>query len=221
MSAVAESARVALILADFAAADAINKLNIIGAGWQLAPTLPMTGATAPQTVVVVVEVPPAHYNDDFALSIALVDEAGAVVRVPQPTTWRVSPASRRARSPSGGTIVPRCSPGAARQSMGQSADDPELSGRTDIARQPALLVAGTDRRRTGPTLGGVFLRAWPTSVPCSWLTCLVQPTRRKSCTPRRASRSATAALGAIHNTLALAVATLVAALARPTGPGRA
>ncbi len=84
MSAVADTARVSIILADFAAADAIKKLNIIGAGWQVAPIDPATGATPPQAVIVVIEVPPAHYNEDLAWSLALTDEAGAVVHVSQP-----------------------------------------------------------------------------------------------------------------------------------------
>ncbi len=83
MSQIADTARVTIFLADFAALDAVGKLNVIGAGGQLLSLNPQLGATTPQAVVTIIEVPPAHYNEQFALSVALHNESGEIVQVPQ------------------------------------------------------------------------------------------------------------------------------------------
>jgi hypothetical protein len=85
VSEVAESARVTLFVADYAAADAVNKINCLGVGWQFAGVDPQTGSTAPQSVVLMVDVPPVHIGETFALEVALYDEAAnELVSVPGP-----------------------------------------------------------------------------------------------------------------------------------------
>lgn len=56
MSAIADTARFQVLLADYGAIDGVNKLNVLGAGIQIAGLDVSTGATAPQSVVVVVHV---------------------------------------------------------------------------------------------------------------------------------------------------------------------
>jgi hypothetical protein len=85
MSEIADDARVTLLLADYAVADAVKKVNILGAGWQLAGLQQNTGMTSPQTVVVFVDLPPQHNNEQFAMSLTLLDESGQAVEVPGPT----------------------------------------------------------------------------------------------------------------------------------------
>jgi len=84
VSAVAESARVNLFLADFANVDAIGKINCLGVGWQATGIDPATGNTAPQTVVLLVDVPPAHIGETYAMEVALYDDANELVQVPGP-----------------------------------------------------------------------------------------------------------------------------------------
>lgn len=85
MSALAETARVSVVLADFGQADAVNKVHILGAGWQITGLDPQTGNTAPQTLIVFVDISPDHHNETYALEAALYDESGELVQVPGPT----------------------------------------------------------------------------------------------------------------------------------------
>ena len=84
MSAIGDSARVNVLLADFALADAINKLNVLGIGWAVTGIDPRTGATAPQSVVVMIDVPPDHYGASFTIGLQLRDSAGGLVELPGP-----------------------------------------------------------------------------------------------------------------------------------------
>jgi hypothetical protein len=84
VSALADAARVAVVLTDYAAADVIGKVNIIGAGWAITGVNPESGAIAPQAVVVLVDVPPAFYGDDFTVGLQLKDSAGVIVQLPGP-----------------------------------------------------------------------------------------------------------------------------------------
>lgn len=94
MSAVAERARVAVLLADYAAADAGGKINILGAGWAISGIDPSTASTAPQSVVVMIDSPPDLYGVDFAVTLTLRDGQGKAVRLPgpvgQPESMRIS-----------------------------------------------------------------------------------------------------------------------------------
>ena len=73
MSAISESCRVSLLIADFASDDG-GKIGILGGAWT------HTGTPAPaQAVVVVVEVPGEHLNEQFALELSLIGEHGPVL----------------------------------------------------------------------------------------------------------------------------------------------
>lgn len=82
MSEIADSARVAIFLADYAGNDAANKVNALGAGWSLTGLNPATGLTAAWSVVAMVDVPPKFYNDDFAIALTLRDPTGRAVEIP-------------------------------------------------------------------------------------------------------------------------------------------
>jgi hypothetical protein len=83
MTELSENARVAVLLADFANQDPANKINLLGANWNIAAVQP-TGMIPPQAVVVFVEVPSRFHGTDFTVSVALLDEAGNAVDVPRP-----------------------------------------------------------------------------------------------------------------------------------------
>lgn len=98
MSVVAERSRVAVILADHAAADSSGKVNALGMGWAVSGNNSQTGLTAPQAVVVFIDSPPELYGEEFALTLTLRDEDGEPVELPGPPgaggTMRVSQAAR-------------------------------------------------------------------------------------------------------------------------------
>lgn len=85
MSPVGERSRVALLLADYAAADAVNKINALGIGWSISGFDAATGLTAPQTVVALIDSPPDLYGEPFVLTLTLRDESDQPVSVPGPT----------------------------------------------------------------------------------------------------------------------------------------
>jgi hypothetical protein len=84
MSEISDNAHVSLMLADYANTDASNKLNMLGAGW-MATALQASGQTPPHALVVLIEVPPRHYGEEFAVTLTLTDEAGEPVKVGGPT----------------------------------------------------------------------------------------------------------------------------------------
>jgi hypothetical protein len=84
---ISENARVIVLLADFANQDPANKINLLGAHWNITGVQP-NGATFPQAVVIFVELPPRFKGKDFTLSVALLDEAGNPVDEPSPTGER-------------------------------------------------------------------------------------------------------------------------------------
>lgn len=81
-----------MILGDYANADSAGKVNILGAGWQVAPLQP-TGFTPPHALAALIAAPPRYYDQEFAVTITLRDEAGQPVQVPgpigEPQTLRV------------------------------------------------------------------------------------------------------------------------------------
>lgn len=81
---VGEEARASLILADYANADAAQKLNLLGGGWQVT-ALTQTGLTPPQALVAAIEVPERYAGTEFPVSLTLLDEAGEQVKVPGPS----------------------------------------------------------------------------------------------------------------------------------------
>ncbi|MGW1361467.1 hypothetical protein ACWCQP_29095 [Streptomyces chartreusis] len=80
---IAEDVRALILLSDYANADAAGKANILGAGWQVTGLLP-SGFTAPQTLVVLISVPPRYYGQEFAIALTLCDETGQAVQLPGP-----------------------------------------------------------------------------------------------------------------------------------------
>jgi hypothetical protein len=84
---ISENARVTVLLADFANQDPANKINLLGANWNITGVQP-SGATFPQAVVIFVELPPRFQGEEFTLSVTLLDEAGNPVDVPSPAGER-------------------------------------------------------------------------------------------------------------------------------------
>lgn len=80
---ISEDAIVSIILADYAVADASQKVNILGAGWQVTGVTP-GGLTPAQALVVLVEVPARYRGDQFSLAATLLNDAGDPVMVPDP-----------------------------------------------------------------------------------------------------------------------------------------
>jgi hypothetical protein len=81
---VGEEARACVILADYANTDAVNKLNMLGGGWQVT-RLTQTGLTGPQALIAMIEVPPKFSGTEFAVSLTLHDEADEQVKIPAPS----------------------------------------------------------------------------------------------------------------------------------------
>ncbi len=85
MSNVSENAAVRLILADYAAADAAGKLDIIGGGLTgLGQNRGTPGLTLPFALVVLIVVPPQFYNEQCSVEILLEDSAGSLAVLPAP-----------------------------------------------------------------------------------------------------------------------------------------
>jgi hypothetical protein len=81
---IGEEARAQLILADYANADAAQKLNLLGGGWQVT-SITQSGLTPPQALVAAIEVPERYAGEEFPVSLTLVDEAGEPVKIPGPS----------------------------------------------------------------------------------------------------------------------------------------
>jgi len=71
-----------VLIADFIAVDAAGKISAIGLGWQMCGIDPSTGMTPPQTVAVVVDVPPKWLNKDLTMVLDLRTPDGEAVQVP-------------------------------------------------------------------------------------------------------------------------------------------
>lgn len=72
MSAIAESARVSVLIADFANTDNTGKINVIGAGISFI-SVPAGAPTPPISVVVACDVPESFAGDSYILSAELWD----------------------------------------------------------------------------------------------------------------------------------------------------
>lgn len=79
MSEVHEAANVGLLMADYAVADQMGKLQMIGGGLQLLARDPATGMTAPFAVIVTLRFPAAVFNEQYAFELVLQDMAGNAV----------------------------------------------------------------------------------------------------------------------------------------------
>ncbi|ACV79487.1 hypothetical protein [Nakamurella multipartita] len=76
MSEVYEKAAVSLILADFAVADQLGKLQMVGGGLQLIGRDHASGASAAFALVVSLTFPPELFNEQYAFEVVLEDTAG-------------------------------------------------------------------------------------------------------------------------------------------------
>lgn len=85
MSEIAEAARVAVFLADYAGNDPGGRINALGVGWALAPLNPQTGVTSALAAVAIVSVPPQFYGAEYAIEVTLRREDGRAVEMPGPT----------------------------------------------------------------------------------------------------------------------------------------
>jgi len=94
---ISEDARVSIIMADYANQDAVQKINILGAGWQITG-VGQNGLTAEQAVLVIVEVPPRYRGEQFAASLSLLNEANEAVQLQgpdgQPQALRIAQLAR-------------------------------------------------------------------------------------------------------------------------------
>ena len=81
MSEVFEQASVSLILADFAVADQLGKLQMVGGGLQIIGRNHATGASAAFAVVVGLGFPPELFNEQYAFEVVLEDENGNPVEL--------------------------------------------------------------------------------------------------------------------------------------------
>lgn len=78
---IGDEARAGLIIGDYANADSVGKLNLLGGGWQVTG-LTASGLTGPMALVAAIEVPPKYAGTEFPVSLTLLDEAGEPVKVP-------------------------------------------------------------------------------------------------------------------------------------------
>jgi hypothetical protein len=82
MSDISSVAEINAFIADYAIADAVGKLNVIGGGITLIGHQP-GGATAPFTVLISVAVPARFAGQEYALTVELINETtGRHVSVP-------------------------------------------------------------------------------------------------------------------------------------------
>jgi len=77
MSEVFEKAAVSLIMADFAVADQLGKLQMVGGGLQLIGRDHNTGVSAAFALVVSLSFPPVLFNEQYAFEVVLEDTAGS------------------------------------------------------------------------------------------------------------------------------------------------
>jgi hypothetical protein len=82
MSDASESAHVRITIADYAVADPLGKVTMVGAGIGIAGVNPATGMTAPFTVVAVVSFDPKFIGDNPAVELSLETNEGQLVQLP-------------------------------------------------------------------------------------------------------------------------------------------
>ena len=83
MSEVFERASVALMLADYAVADEMGKLQVVGGGLQIIGRDHGTGNSAAFALVVSLTFPPDVFNEQYAFEVVLEDESGTPVELGQ------------------------------------------------------------------------------------------------------------------------------------------
>lgn len=83
MSDVFERASVSLVMADFAVADQLGKLQMVGGGLQVVGRDHNTGSTAAFALVVSLTFPAEVFNEQYAFEVVLEDQNGKPVELGQ------------------------------------------------------------------------------------------------------------------------------------------
>jgi hypothetical protein len=81
MSVVFEQAAVSLVLADYAVADALGKLQMVGGGLQIIGRDPVKGISSAFALVVSLTFPPETVNEQYAFEVLLEDTAGRPIEL--------------------------------------------------------------------------------------------------------------------------------------------
>src|ERR1700712_1546625 len=94
MSEVFERASVSLILADYAVADQLGKLQMVGGGLQIIGRDHSTGVSSAFALVVSLDFPAEVFNEQYAFEVVLEDTGGAPLELPSPPAGAISPVVR-------------------------------------------------------------------------------------------------------------------------------
>ncbi|SDP24616.1 hypothetical protein SAMN04515671_3401 [Nakamurella panacisegetis] len=81
MSEVFERASVSLMMADYAVADQLGKVQIVGGGLQLVGRDHGTGLSSAFALVVTLDFPPTVFNEQYVFEVVLEDVNGAPVEL--------------------------------------------------------------------------------------------------------------------------------------------
>lgn len=81
MSEVFERASVPLVLADYAVADQLGKLQLVGGGLQIVGRDHAKGISASFALVVSLDFPPEVFNEQYAFEVVLEDTFGSPVEL--------------------------------------------------------------------------------------------------------------------------------------------
>lgn len=148
MSEIADNARVAMFVSDFAQGDLPSggKVNALGVGWQFT-TLTQTGNTPSQSLCVLIDVPQRFVGEQVALSLTLFDSGGDVVTIPMPDgtiqAVRIGQAAVVDRPTVPGNVVPSELPARIAMLVGLPAGLPLRPGQT---YRWQLEIDGDDRQ---------------------------------------------------------------------------
>ena len=81
MSEVFERASVSLVLADYAVADQLGKLQMVGGGLQIVGRDHVKGISSAFALVVSLDFPPEVFNEQYAFEVVLQDTFGSPVEL--------------------------------------------------------------------------------------------------------------------------------------------
>ena len=108
MSVVYERASVSLVLADFAVADQLGKLQMVGGGLQIVGRDHGTGVSSAFAVVVSLDFPPEVFHEQYSFEVVLEDTSGAPVELTAgPTVMRFGQTLQVEEPNFRGAAVPR------------------------------------------------------------------------------------------------------------------
>lgn len=90
MSDVFERASVSLFLADYAVADQLGKLQVVGGGLQVIGRDHATGVSSAFALIVSMTFPPQVFNEQYAFEVVLEDGSGTPVELAEALTGGAS-----------------------------------------------------------------------------------------------------------------------------------